>query len=161
MGRHADVLLGRKYRDPLKTNSAGKRIRILVVDDHEVFRKFVMSALHGQPDLDIIGEVRDGIEAVRQAEALQPDLILLDIGLPSLNGIAAARQIGQLAPCARIIFVSQESSPEVVQEAFNLGALAFVVKRLAGRELLAAIDAVIQGKKFLSTGLDGEQPHST
>ena len=103
----------------------------------------------------MIGEGRDGLEAVHQAEALQPDLILLDIGLPGLNGIEAARRIGKLAPNARIIFLTQESSADVVREAFRLGAWGYVTKVQAGQELLIAVESVMQSKQFRSNGLDG------
>ena len=96
--------------------------RVLVVEDFEPFRRVLISALAGVSGLDIVGEVADGLEAVRQAERLQPDLILLDIGLPALNGIEAARRIHKLVPECKILFLSQESSADVVQEAFNSGA---------------------------------------
>jgi DNA-binding NarL/FixJ family response regulator len=139
----------------LKNDGAGTQVLILVVDDHEPFRRFVTSTLHEQPNLHVIGEAQDGLDAVHQAEALQPDLILLDIGLPGLNGIDAARRIGKLAPNTRIIFLTQESSADVVREAFSLGAWGYMVKVQAGQELLIAVEAVMQGKQFISSGLDG------
>ena len=134
-------------------------VRVLVVEDYEPFRRFVCSTLRKSPDLQIVGEVSDGLEAVRKAEELQPDLILLDIGLPTLNGIEAARQIRELAPESRIIFVSQESSADVVQEALGLGALGYVLKPHAGSELLAAVEAVRQGRRYLSGGLSIPRNH--
>jgi DNA-binding NarL/FixJ family response regulator len=128
-------------------------IRVLVVDDYEPFRRFVCSTLKRKPDLQIVGEVSDGLEAVRRVEELQPDLMVIDIGLPTLNGIEAARRIRKLCPECRILFVSQESSADVVQEALNLGALGYVVKTHAGSELLTAVEAVCQGRQFLSRGL--------
>ena len=125
-------------------------VRVLVVDDYEPFRRFVSSTLEKRPALQIVGEASGGLEAVRRAEELKPDLILLDIGLPTLNGIKAARQIRKLAPESKIIFLSQESSAEVVQEALNLGAWGYVVKARAGSDLLAAVEAVILGKHFVS-----------
>jgi len=139
----------------LKTNGAGAQVRILVVDDHEPFRRFVSSTLSEQTNLKVVGEGQDGLEAVHQAEALQPDLILLDIGLPGLNGIEAARRIGKLAPNARIIFLTQESSADVVREAFSLGAWGYVIKIQAGQELLIAVESVMQNKQFRSSVLDG------
>ena len=129
-------------------------IRVLVVEDTEPCRRFVSSTLQGQANLQVIGEVQDGLEAVRQAEALQPDVILLDIGLPGLNGIEAARQIVQVACDTRIIFLTQESSPDVVREAFRLGAWGYVIKAQAGADLLAAVEAVSNGNRFVSVGLD-------
>ena len=123
-------------------------IRVLVVEDYEPFRRFVRSTLAERPALQIVCEVTDGLEAVLKAEELKPDLILLDIGLPSLNGMEAARRIAKTAPESKIIFLSQESSPEVIQAALNLGAWGYVVKVKAGTDLLSAVDAVLQGKQF-------------
>jgi len=125
-------------------------IRILLVDDHEVFRRYVSSMLKEQANVQIIAEAEDGLQAVKQAEALQPDVILLDIGLPGINGIEAARQIGEIANKARIIFLTQESSPEVVQEALDLGAWAYITKVHAGTKLLPAVDAVSRGERFIN-----------
>src|SRR5690349_24840235 len=97
----------------LETSSS----RVLVVEDSEPFRRFICSMLGKRPELQIIGEVSDGLEAVQRGEELQPDLILLDIGLPTLNGIDAARRIRKVAPHSKLLFVSQETSTEVAQEA--------------------------------------------
>lgn len=132
---------------------ATSRIRVLVVDDFEPFRSFVCSELKKKAELEVICEVADGLAAVQKAEELKPDLILLDISLPSLNGIEAGRQIRQLTPNARILFLSQESSEDVVQEALSLGARGYVIKTQAGSELLPAVEAVLQGKKFVSKGV--------
>lgn len=86
-------------------------VRVLVVDDYEPFRRFVCSTLRKRPELQIIGEASDGLEAVHKAEDMQPDLIVLDIGLPTLDGIEAARRIRKLSPQSKILFVSQESLP--------------------------------------------------
>src|ERR1700756_2683513 len=131
------------------------QIRILVVDDFEPYRCSICSIIRQRPDLTILAEARDGLDAVRQAEILQPDVILLDIGLPLLNGIEAARQIRKVASAARIIFLTQESSAEMVHEALALGACGYVIKAQAGTELLAAVEAVAQGGTFVSAGIDG------
>ena len=94
------------------------------------------------------------MEAVQKAEEFQPDLILLDIGLPKLNGIESAKRVRATASGTRILFLSQESSPEVVDEAFRLGARGYVLKSCAGRELLRAIEAVLRGGLFVSSALD-------
>jgi DNA-binding NarL/FixJ family response regulator len=132
-------------------------VRILVVDDLEPWRRFVSSTLQGQADLEVISGVSDGLEAVQKAEELQPDLIVLDIGLPNLNGIEAARRIRKLVPKSKILFLSQESSDDVVHEAFSLGARGYVVKIQAGSELLAAVETVLQGKQFVSKGLAAQE----
>ena len=126
-------------------------VRILVVEDFEPFLQFISSTLGNRRDLQVIGEVFDGLEAVQQAVELKPDLILMDIGLPSLNGIEAARQIRKLVPESKIIFFSQEYFADVVQEALSLGAWGYVVKTSAGTDLLAAVDSVILGKRFVSS----------
>ena len=131
------------------------QIRILVVEDHDAFRRFVSSTLQEQANWQVIGEVEDGLDAIRQAEALQPDVILLDIGLPGMNGFEAARQISHVACNARIIFLTQESSLDVVREAFCAGAWGYVLKAQAGAELLAAVDTVSRGRQFVSDGLNG------
>jgi DNA-binding NarL/FixJ family response regulator len=123
-------------------------IRVLVVDDFKPFRQFVCSTLGRRSDVHVIGEAADGLEAVQKAEELKPDLIMLDIGLPTVNGIEAARQIRKLSPESKIIFLSQESSPDVMQEAFRLGAWGYIVKSHAGRNLLAAVESVLFDKHF-------------
>jgi DNA-binding NarL/FixJ family response regulator len=99
----------------------------------------------------VICEVSDGLEAVQKAEELKPDLILLDIGLPTLNGIEAARRIRKLVPESKIIFSTQETDADIVQEAMRLGAWAYVFKTHAECDLLPAIHAVLSGKRFVSS----------
>jgi CheY-like chemotaxis protein len=103
----------------------------------------------------VIDEVSDGLEAVRKAQELYPDLILLDIGLPGLNGIEAAQRIRRFSPKSKILFVSQESSPDVVQHALSLGACGYVVKMDAGGELLAAVEAVLRDEQFVGSRFAG------
>jgi DNA-binding NarL/FixJ family response regulator len=130
-----------------------RSIRVLVAEDYPPFRRFLASTLQNRPELQIICEVEDGPEAVQKAGALQPELVLLDIGLPRLNGIEAARQIRILSPNSKILFVSQESSADIVQAALDTGAEGYVVKADAGRELVAALDAVLRGQTFVSKSL--------
>lgn len=125
-------------------------VRVLIVEDHELYREFISSAIRKWPDFRIISQTADGEEAVQLAEELLPDLILLDIGLQGLNGIEAARRILRLHPECRILFVSQESSEDVVTEALSTGALGYLLKADAGCELLAGVNSVLLGKKFLS-----------
>ena len=126
-----------------------------MVEDSEPFRKFICSTLGKRLELQIVGEVSDGLEAVQKAEELQPDLIVLDIGIPSLNGIEAARRIRRLSTKSKILFVSQESSADVVREALGTGARGYVVKTDAGRELLEAVDAVLRGGQFVGRRFSG------
>jgi DNA-binding NarL/FixJ family response regulator len=125
------------------------------VEDFEPFRRFIASTLQKRPELQVICEVSDGLEAVQKAQELQPDLIVLDIGLPTLNGIEAARRIRKLSPESKILFMSQESSADAVQTALGLGARGYIVKAHAGSELLTAVEAVLRGNQFVGTGLSG------
>jgi DNA-binding NarL/FixJ family response regulator len=122
--------------------------RILVVDDFPEWRRFVRVMLEAQEDLEIIAEAADGMEAVQKVQELHPDLILLDVGLPRLNGLDAARQIRKLSPNARILFCSQESSVDIVEEARKLGARGYLVKS-DGSQLLHAVKAVLHEKQFV------------
>lgn len=125
-----------------------------MVDDYEPWRRFIRLALLPNAKLQVIGEVSDGLEAVERAHELQPDLILLDIGLPKLNGIEAASRIKEVST-SKILFVSENRSHELAQEALRNGAGGYVVKSDAWHELLPAIKAVLEGKRFISTGLAG------
>jgi DNA-binding NarL/FixJ family response regulator len=145
-----DVIRGREIVESPSFSPA--IVRILLVDDFEPFRTFVRALLEPRPEWLVVGEASDGFEAVQMAGELQPDLILLDIGLPSLSGIEAARQIRLLSPESKILFVSQHSLSDMVKEAFNLGAAGYVVKAHAGSELFAAVEAVLEGKQFFSGG---------
>lgn len=125
-------------------------VRILVVDDFEPFRRLILSILQPKQEFSVVGEACDGLEAVHKAQEFKPDLILLDIGLPSLNGIEVARQIRKLVPNSQIIFVTQESSPEGVEEALNVGARGYVLKTKVRSDLLNAIQTVLSGESFIS-----------
>lgn len=123
---------------------------ILVVDDSRAWRRSVCSILQKYRDPVVICESSDGMEAIRKSAELQPDLVLLDINLPSLNGLEAARQIRRLAPRSRILFLSSFDWPELSHEARDIGALGFVVKSEAARDLLPAIGTVLRDEQFFS-----------
>jgi DNA-binding NarL/FixJ family response regulator len=125
-------------------------IRILVVDDSEPWRRFAASTLRKKPGLQVVGEASDGLEAFQKAVELKPDLILLDIGLPSLNGIEAARRIREIVPEAKIIFLSEETSADKVQEAMSFGAWGYVFKTMTAIDLLTAVETVLSGLRFVS-----------
>ncbi len=125
-------------------------VRVMVVEDFQLFRGFVCSKLQQQSKLRVIREVSDGLEAVQKAEELKPDLILIDIGLPTLNGIEAARLILGLVPESKIIFLSQETSMDIIEHAMRLGASAYVFKTHAEGDLLLAVEAALSGKRFVS-----------
>jgi two-component system nitrate/nitrite response regulator NarL len=126
--------------------------RILIVEDHAPFRRVICAALQRRAEFET-SEAADGLEGLRKIEDLQPDVILLDINLPGLDGFAIAQQIPKLAPYARLLFMSQESAPDVVQEALSLGAQGYIHKTSAGTDLLPAIDAVLAGRRFVSRSL--------
>jgi DNA-binding NarL/FixJ family response regulator len=130
-------------------------VRILVVDDFEPWCHYCSTLLPKQQELRVIGQASDGQEAVRKAEQLQPDLILLDIGLPTLNGIEAARRIRRVSPGSKILFVTETRSAEIAEEALRTGAGGYVLKSEAESELLPAIRAVLEGKRFISANLAG------
>ena len=118
--------------------------RILVVEDHQRFRDLICKALQQRGGYQTI-EAADGLEAVQKAGELQPDLILLDINLPKMHGFEVARQVRRLAPDARIVFMSQESSPDLVRKALSLGAYGYIQKMSAATDLTAAIEAALAG----------------
>jgi DNA-binding NarL/FixJ family response regulator len=126
-----------------------------VVDDYEPWRRFLSTTLQKRSELQVISEASDGLAAVQQAKQLQPDLILLDIGLPSLNGIEAARKIREISPASKILFVSENRSRDIAEQALNTGASGYVVKSDAATELLPAVEAVLQGRQFVSRSLAG------
>jgi DNA-binding NarL/FixJ family response regulator len=128
------------------------RFSVLVVDDFGPWRELVVYIVEKVTDCYVAGEASDGVEAVQKAESLKPDLVLLDLGLPKMNGLEAARQIRDLAPLSKILFLTQESSPEVAREAMKVGT-GFVVKTDAAAELLPAVNTVILGEQFLSSQL--------
>src|SRR5205085_4956527 len=130
-------------------------VRVLVVDDCDLWREFSVSTLEAQPEFQVIGEAADGLAAVQTAEELKPDLILLDIGLPKLNGIQAARQIRRVSPKSKILFLSENRSRDIAEEALRTGAYGYLTKSSLGSELLLAIEEVLQGKQFVTAMLTG------
>jgi len=131
----------------------GSMVKVLVVDDFGPWCRQICSMLQKLAELQIVGEASDGLEAVQRARELQPDLILLDVGLPGINGIEVARRIRESSPRTKILFVSEDSSPEVAEAALGTGARGFVVKSDAGTELLPAVEAVLRGERFISASL--------
>ena len=131
------------------------KYRVLVVEDHEWWRRYLSSALESATQWEIVGAVSDGIEAVQKARDLKPDVILLDIGLPGLNGIHAARQILADDPSSRILFVTEQQSLDIVEVALGTGARGYIVKSTVGRELLPAMNTVVEGGRFVSAKFAG------
>jgi DNA-binding NarL/FixJ family response regulator len=130
-------------------------LRVLIVEDYEPMRRFIATKLRTKQEVQIVSEVADGAEAVEKAQELHPDLILIDIGLPTIDGIEAARKIRKLCPESKILFVSENRSVDVVEEALRSGGLGYVVKSDAEKELLPAVDSVVNGKSFVSSSLAG------
>jgi DNA-binding NarL/FixJ family response regulator len=124
--------------------------RILLVDDFNAWRASVAELLRKRPQWQIVGEAVDGLEAVEKASETKPDVVLLDIGLPTLSGIDASSLICEAVPAVKVIFLTTYNSPEVVHAAFSNGAQGYVLKAEVHTELVPAIEAVLQGKKFLS-----------
>jgi len=125
---------------------------IVIADDFAAFRSFVRSKLQ-ENGFQNVAEASDGLEAVAKAAELQPDLLILDIGMPNLDGIKAAAQIHSIAPESKILFVSQNTDPDIVQSALSDGAGGYVCKSEIDHELLPAIEAVFEGKRFVSAVL--------
>ena len=128
-------------------------IRVLVVDDYRPWRRHICSVLRTRTEIQVIAEISDGLEAVQKAQELRPDLILLDIGLPSLSGLEVARRIRELSPKSKVLFISQETSTDIVLGALATGAAGYVVKADASGELRTALSAVLRGEKYVSTRL--------
>ena len=123
-------------------------VSVLVVDDFQQWRSMVRAVLQGELQLQLTAEAEDGLEAVRQARKLQPDLVVLDINLPGLNGIEAARQIKSVSPSSEIVILSENHSAEVVEAALEKGASAYVVKSACTRELIPAVKAALSGRQW-------------
>jgi len=129
------------------------QLRVVIADDHAVVRSGLRLILGSQPDIEIVGEAATGEEAIRQARSLRPDMILLDIAMPGLNGLEAARAIRQEAPEVRIVVLTMYDDEAYLREFLQLGAAAYVLKEAADTELLAAIRAVQRGEPFIYPSL--------
>lgn len=126
-------------------------VRILLVDDHPIVRQGLRTLLEGRPGWEIVGEASDGVEALDKVESLQPDVVVLDVTMPRMNGLEACRLIQQKrqkAPGMEVLFVTQHDSPQMMREALDAGARGYVVKSNAARDLLEAVEAVSQHRVF-------------
>lgn len=128
--------------------------RVLIVDDYDLWRRYVDAALHRSHRWQSVGEASDAEQALERTRVLQPDLILLDVGLPGENGIEVARRILAENPSLKILFLSEHQSPELVEAALAAGGAGYVIKSNAGRELLPAMSAVVEGRRYLSASLE-------
>lgn len=125
-------------------------VRVLVVDDYEPWMNFVSAVLATAPQLQVVGQARDGLTALQKVVELKPDLVVLDIGLPDISGIEVAQQILEWSPEVRILFLTENTAPEIVRAALLTGAQGYVVKSFAGRELMPALDALLLDCYFVS-----------
>lgn len=128
----------------------GKNIRVLLADDHALFREGVRSLLATQPDIEVVGEVADGRAAVQQAAALHPDVVLMDITMPLLDGIEATRQIVQRDGAVRVLVLTMHDNEDVFLRALGAGAAGYVLKKSGGVELMSAIRSTHEGNSYLS-----------
>ena len=125
-------------------------VRILVVDDHPVVRRGIRTLLGGRAEWEIVDEAQDGVEAVDKANRLKPDVILLDVSMPRMDGLEACRRIRKNVPQSEVLMVTQHDSPQMMREAIEAGARGYVVKSNVARDLPAAVEAVSQHRLFTS-----------
>jgi DNA-binding NarL/FixJ family response regulator len=125
-----------------------KRPRVLLADDHRLLREAFVKLL--EPDFDVVGAVTDGRALLEAAPKLRPDVVVLDIAMPLLNGLDAARQLKRLMPAVKVIFLTVNEDPDLAAEAFRAGGSAFLLKNSAASELLQAIQDVVQGRSYVT-----------
>jgi DNA-binding NarL/FixJ family response regulator len=128
-----------------------KRAKVLIADDHEVVRRGIRVVLEQQPQLEVCGEVSDGREAVRLAAALKPNIVIIDISMPMLNGLEATRQIVRHNPNVKVLVLTMHESEQIVRDVLAAGARGYLVKSDAGRDLVAAVDALAGRKTFFTS----------
>jgi DNA-binding NarL/FixJ family response regulator len=134
----------------VETNMKMKKTSVLIADDHMIMRQGLKCLLEAGEDIEVVGEACDGNAAVREAQRLQPEVVLMDIAMPLKNGIDAARRIKQLAPSTRILMLSTYGEKEEVQQAMDVGAVGYIIKESASAEILSAVRQAKAGKRFFS-----------
>jgi DNA-binding NarL/FixJ family response regulator len=130
-----------------------KKIRVLIAEDHETVRHGLKLLIDGEPDMEVVGEAGDGRAAVARAGSLKPTVAVLDVSMPEMNGLQAAREIRQCAPESAIVALTRYADPAYVQELLHAGASGYVLKQSASRELLKAIRAAALGERYLDSSL--------
>jgi DNA-binding NarL/FixJ family response regulator len=133
-------------------------VRVLLVDDHPVVRQGLRTLLSGRPELQVVDEASDGLEAVEKVAELQPDVVVLDVTMPRMNGIEACRVIKQKNPQLEVLFVTQHDSPQMMREALAAGARGYVVKSNLARDLVEAVEAVSQHREFTALARNRNSP---
>ena len=128
-------------------------MRVLIVDDHEQVRRGIRFLLHNQENCEVSGEAVDGQDAITKVQQLRPDVVIMDISMPNLNGLEATRRVTNLLPSCAVLILSQHDSAEMVRQALRAGARGYVVKSSVGRDLLTAIRKVSGGETYLSPAL--------
>lgn len=133
-----------------------ERIRVLIADDHTIFRSGLNMLLSSQPDIEVVGEAMDGYESIAAAARLRPDVILMDIGMPNLNGIEATRQIRERVPEAEVLVLTMHRSDEYFFQMLEAGASGYILKGAETQELISAVRTVAKGEVFLYPSLAGK-----
>jgi DNA-binding NarL/FixJ family response regulator len=126
------------------------KLSVLIADDHELVRRGVRSILEAQPGWEVVGEASDGQQALERARALKPEIVVLDIGMPRLSGLEAARRIGKILPQVKILILSMHDSNELARAVLEAGARGYVTKSDAARDLVTAVDALHKNKSFFT-----------
>ncbi len=132
---------------------ADRVVKIILADDHTIVREGLAKLLEGEPDLKVVGEAEDGRQAVSQVEKFKPDIVLMDIAMPNLNGIEATRQIKKISPQTKVIILSMHSHDRYINELFGLGASGYLLKNATGTDIINAIQAALQGNTYLSPSI--------
>lgn len=143
-------------------------IRVVVVEDHQLVRQGIVKLLQGAGDLEVVGEASDGIQAIALAKSVHPDVIVLDISMPNLDGLEMLAEIDEIKPKSQVVILSMHADPSIIRQALRAGVLGYVVKQSVADELLAAIRAANNGSIYLSSAISGviannflaESPHS-
>jgi DNA-binding NarL/FixJ family response regulator len=141
-------------------------LRILIADDHEIVRKGLRAVLQAQPGWEVIGEAQDGRETIAKVKDLKPDVVVLDISMPSLNGLEATKQISKLNPQTKVLVLTMHESDPLIREVLDAGARGYLLKTDAGRDLVTAVEAVRRNKSFFTSRvaqmvLDGYLKHDS
>jgi len=131
-----------------RVKQLGRRVRVLVADDHPIIRRAVRSVLQAQPHFEVCGEATDGAQAIQEAQKLTPDVIVLNVTMPVLNGFEAAREIKTILPKSAIVILSQDADRRFIEEAKKIGVQAYVAKSKAGEALVKAVEAAVTGEDF-------------